>query len=101
MLGDVCVIMLKPILGRWLLKQGLKEAFSPDPVPDAYFKSAAAGWLGRNQLKAFIKNDLMADSSLQKLSPHYQQIHTTVIIVTGDSDQQSRLRKCFSPHNAT
>lgn len=100
-LSDVCIIMLKPILGRWLLKQGLKEAFSPDPVPDAYLKSAAAGWLGRNQLKAFIKNDLMADSSLQKLSPHYQQIHTTVIIVTGDSDQAvSPQKNAFILHSA-
>jgi pimeloyl-ACP methyl ester carboxylesterase len=101
MLSDVCITMLKPIFGRRLLKRGLKEAFSPDPLPDDYWKSASAGWLGRNQLKAFIKNDLMVDSSLQKLSPQYQQIHTPVIIVTGDSDLAvSPPQNAFTLHNA-
>jgi pimeloyl-ACP methyl ester carboxylesterase len=74
------------LLGRRFLKQGLKEAFSPDPVPNEYLKAVAAVWLDREHLKAFIKDDTMVDSSLQKLSPQYQKIHTPVIIVTGDSD---------------
>jgi pimeloyl-ACP methyl ester carboxylesterase len=85
-LSDVCITMLKPILGRKLLKKSLKEAFSPDPVPDDYFKSAAAAWLDRHRLKAFIKEDLMVESSLKELSPQYPNIHVPVIIVTGDSD---------------
>lgn len=84
--SDFCIALFKPILGRSLLKKSLKDAFSPDPVPDDYFKSALADWLERKHLKAFIKNEVMVDSSLRKLSPQYQKIHTPVVIVTGDSD---------------
>ena len=84
--SDVCITTLKPFLGRKLLKKSLKEAFSPDPMPDDYFKSATAVWLDRKRLKAFIKEDLMVDSSLEELSPQYPKIHVPVIIVTGDSD---------------
>lgn len=86
LLNDVCITMLKPILGRRLLKKSLKDAFSPDPVPDDYLKSAATGWLDRKHLKAFIKDDVMVDSSLRQLSPQYRKIDAPVIIVTGDSD---------------
>jgi pimeloyl-ACP methyl ester carboxylesterase len=100
-LGDVCIALLKPILGRRLLKTGLKDAFSPDPVPDAYLKSAAAVWLDRKHIKAFIRNDVMVESSLQELSPQYQKIHARVIIVTGDSDLTvSPQQNAFTLHKA-
>src|SRR6266498_5807192 len=86
LLSDVCIAMLKPVLGRKLLKKSLKEAFSPDPVPDDYFKSASAVWLDRKRLKAFINDDLMVESSLKELSPQYPKIHVPAVIVTGDSD---------------
>jgi hypothetical protein len=38
-----------------------------------YRKYAAAVWLDRKRLKAFVKEDSMVDSSLQKLSPQYGQ----------------------------
>ena len=101
LLSDVCITMLKPILGRRLLKKGLKEAFSPDPVPDDYLKSAVTVWLDRKHLKAFIKNDVMVDSSLERLSPQYQKIHAPVIIVTGDSDLMvSPQQNAFTLHKA-
>jgi pimeloyl-ACP methyl ester carboxylesterase len=98
--SDVGIILLKPILGRRLLKKSLKEAFSPDPVPDAYFQSAAKVWLGRSNLKAFIKEDLMVDSSLQKLSPQYSKIQAPVIIVTGDSDLAVSPEQALTLHTA-
>ena len=98
-LSDVCITMLKPILARKLLKRSLKEAFSPDPVPADYFKSAAAVWLDRKRLKAFIKEDAMLGSSLEELSPKYRKIQTPVIIVTGDSDLAvSPEQNAFSLH---
>ena len=101
LLSDLCITMLKPILGRRLLRKSLKEAFSPDPVPDDYFKAAAAVWLDRKRLKAFIKEDLMIGSSLQKLSGQYQKIHAPVIIVTGDSDLAvSPQQNAFNLHKA-
>lgn len=84
--SDFCIALFKPILGCKLLKHSLKTAFSPDPLPDVYWKYAAAVWLERRHLKAFIKNDVMVDSSLRKLRPQYQKINAPVIIVTGDSD---------------
>jgi pimeloyl-ACP methyl ester carboxylesterase len=86
LLSDFCIVLFTPILGRRLLKKNLKDAFSPDPVPDDYLKSAAAVWLDRKHIKTFIKDDAMVDSSLKELSPQYQKIHAPVIIVTGDSD---------------
>lgn len=98
-LSDVCIVMLKPILGSRLLKKNLKDAFSPDPVPEDYLKSATAFWLDRKRIKAFVKDDTMTDSSLQKLSPQYQKIHAPVIIVTGDSDLAvSPQRNAFNLH---
>jgi pimeloyl-ACP methyl ester carboxylesterase len=101
LISDLCITMLKPILGRRLLKKSLKNAFSPDPVPDNYLKFAATVWLERKHLKAFIKNDEMVDSSLRELSPRYQTIHAPVIIVTGDSDLLvSPQQNAFNLHKA-
>lgn len=101
LLGDVCITMLKPILGRRLLKNSLKKAFSPDPLPDDYFNSAATDWLDRKHLKVFVREDLMMDSNLAELSPQYQKIHAPVIIVTGDSDLTvSPEQNAFNLHKA-
>ncbi|HXI22299.1 MAG TPA: alpha/beta hydrolase [Pyrinomonadaceae bacterium] len=101
LLNDVCLALFKPIVGRKLLKSGLKEAFSPDPVPDEYLNAVAAVWLDREHLKAFIKHDAMANSSLRKLSPGYAKIKVRVIIVTGDSDLAVPARQnAFDLHRA-
>jgi pimeloyl-ACP methyl ester carboxylesterase len=99
--SDFCIALFKPILGRWLLKKSLENAFSPNPVPDDYLKSATAVWLDRKHLKAFIKDDVMVDSSLRELGPQYQKIHAPVIIVTGDSDLSvSPQQNAFNLHKA-
>lgn len=99
--SDFCIALFKPILARKLLKKSLKDAFSPDPVPEDYLKAAATVWLDRKHLKAFIRNDVMLDSSLQELSPQYQKIHAPVIIVTGDSDLTvSPQQNAFNLHKA-
>jgi pimeloyl-ACP methyl ester carboxylesterase len=101
LLGHVCIALLKPILGRRLLKQALKDAFSPDPVPNDYLDFAAAVWLERKHLEAFIKSDGTVDQSLQELSPQYRKILAPVIIVTGDSDLAvSSEQSAFSLHKA-
>ncbi len=101
LLSDICLALFKPILGRRLLKNSLKEAFSPDPVPEEYLKAVAAVWLDRKHLKAFIKNDATVDSSLQELSPRYHKIHVRVIIVIGDSDQAvSPKQNAYDLHRA-
>lgn len=100
LLSDLCIALFKPIFGPRALKQGLKDAFSPDPVPLDYLKSANAVWLERKHLKALIKNDAMIESSLEELSPQYQKIHAPVVIVTGDSDLLvSPQRNAFNLHN--
>jgi pimeloyl-ACP methyl ester carboxylesterase len=100
-IGDVFIAILKPFVGRRLLKSSLKAAFSPDPVPDDYLESAAAVWLKHDHVKAFIKHDLMTEASLHKMSPNYGTIKERVIIVTGDSDLAVPARKnAFALHNA-
>lgn len=97
--SDLCIALFKPVLGCKLLKHSLKAAFSPDPLPDVYLKYAVAVWLERKHLKAFIKDDVMVDSSLRKLRSQYQTIRAPVIIVTGDSDLSISPRKnAFALH---
>lgn len=101
LLSDICIAMLKPILGRRLLRKSLAEAFAPDPVPDDYFQAAANVWLDRKRLKAFIKEDLVLGSSLKKMSRQYPMIRRPVIIVTGDSDMSvSPQQNAFALHKA-
>lgn len=101
LLSDVCLALFKPLFGRQLLKNGLKEAFAPDPVPAEYLKAVASVWLDLKHLKAFIKHDAMLDSGLKALSPHYRKIGVRVIIVTGDSDLSvSPQRNAFELHRA-
>src|ERR1043166_5843531 len=99
--SDFCIAAFKPFLGHKLLRKSLQEAFSPDPLPDDYWKYAAAVWLDRKRLKAFIKEDFMIDSSLEKLSSQYGRIQAPVVIVTGDSDLTlSPQQNAFRLHQA-
>jgi pimeloyl-ACP methyl ester carboxylesterase len=85
-LSHVCLALLKPIFGRRLLRNGLKDAFYPDPVPDDYMKHSAAVWLDGKHLRAFMRHDVMLGPGLQEMSSEYSKIRVPVIIVTGNSD---------------
>ena len=87
LLGDALISIVKPFIGRKLLKHSLKEAFYPDKVPEEYLDAATSVWLGRKQIKACIKNDQALELSLSRQRRLYENIHTPVIIVTGDSDR--------------
>lgn len=85
-LGDMTLLLGRAILGRHVLKAGLSRAFSPQPVPEEYFKRVASSWLGRKQLKAYLDDEASLNASLHKFSQHYAEIDIPVLILTGDHD---------------
>ena len=77
----------RSFLGRHILKGILKQAFSPQPLPEKYFRMVSSSWLGRKQLKAYLNDESTLNASLRKLSKHYSEISIPVVILTGDHDQ--------------
>jgi pimeloyl-ACP methyl ester carboxylesterase len=86
LLGDMNLILGRAILGRQILRAGLSRAFSPQAVPEQYFKRVASSWLGRKQLKAYLDDESSLNASLNKFSQHYGEIDIPVVILTGDHD---------------
>ena len=85
-LGDMTLILGRAILGKQILRAGLSRAFSPQAVPEEYFRRVAASWLGRKQLKAYLDDESNLNASLKQFSQHYGEIDIPVVIVTGDHD---------------
>jgi len=85
-LGDMNLILGRAILGRQILRAALSRAFSPQAVPEEYFKRVASSWLGRRQLKAYLDDESSLNASLTKSSQHYGEIDIPVVILTGDHD---------------
>jgi pimeloyl-ACP methyl ester carboxylesterase len=69
------------------LKGILRRAFSPQPLPEKYFRLVASLWLGRKQLKAYLDDESSLNASLRKISKRYSEISIPVVILTGDHDQ--------------
>jgi pimeloyl-ACP methyl ester carboxylesterase len=85
--GDLALVAGKTLLGKHILSVMLQRAFYPQPVPRAYVTLAAASWLGRKQLKAYLEDESSLNDSLETISKRYSQISAPVVIVTGDRDQ--------------
>jgi pimeloyl-ACP methyl ester carboxylesterase len=85
-IGDMNLILGRAILGRQILRAGLSRAFSPQPVPEEYFKRVASSWLGRKQLKAYLDDESSLNASLKQFSQRYIEIDVPVVILTGDHD---------------
>jgi pimeloyl-ACP methyl ester carboxylesterase len=87
LIGDLALLLGKPLLGRHILKQALAQAFYPQAVPNSYLKTACALWLGRRQVKAYIEDESALNNSLKRMSARYSKIRVPVVIVTGDKDR--------------
>jgi len=85
--GDLSLLLGKSIMGHRMLKRDLARAFYPKAVPDDYLKVASSSWLGRKQLKAYLEDEWALNDSLKEMSTRYSEIHTPVVIVTGDEDK--------------
>lgn len=86
-IGDVPLILGHSPLGKHILKGVLRRAFSPQPLPEKYFRTAASAWLGRKQLRAYLEDESRLNASLKKLNKRYSEINVPVVILTGDHDQ--------------
>jgi pimeloyl-ACP methyl ester carboxylesterase len=86
-IGDVSLLLGKPLVARLMLRQALDQAFHPQAVPNNYFKVASSLWLGKKQLKAYIEDEWALNDSLRRMSQRYSDIRIPVVIVTGDEDK--------------
>lgn len=85
--SDLGLWLGKSILGYRTLKRILAQAFSPQTMPDEYFRLAKSSWLGHKRLKAFLEDEWSLNESLKKMSKRYSEIEIPVVIVTGDEDK--------------
>jgi len=86
-MGEITLLLARSILGRHALKGVLRRAFSPQPLPDDYFRWVASSWLRRKQLKAYLDDESSFNASLRNLYRRYPEITVPVVILTGDHDQ--------------
>jgi pimeloyl-ACP methyl ester carboxylesterase len=85
-IGDAANSMLTPLFGASIVRSELKKAFSPDPVPKKYLRSALAEWTGSKKVKWYSVDDALLNDCLRKFSPRYSEISVPVSILAGDSD---------------
>ncbi len=98
--GDVAIRLLTPLIGEWIIEQGLKDAFYPDLIPEAYLESAKRLWTRRTQVRAYAEDERTIDESLAKLSLQFGEIRRPLIIVAGEQDAMvSPEQHAFRLHN--
>jgi pimeloyl-ACP methyl ester carboxylesterase len=85
-IGDAANLVLSPLLAASIARGKLKQAFSPDPVPKSYEKSALKEWTKPKKIKAYSVDEASLNDSLKRFSPRYSEITIPVTIITGDSD---------------
>jgi pimeloyl-ACP methyl ester carboxylesterase len=86
-IGDALNSMLTPLFGASVVRDELKKAFSPDPVPKKYLRSVLSEWTKPKKVKAYSLDEASLNDSLKKFSPRYAEINSVpVSILAGDSD---------------
>ncbi len=78
--------MLTPLFGASVVRSELKKAFSPDPVPKRYLRSALSEWTAPKKVKQYSVDDTLLNDCLRKFSPQYSENSVPVSILAGDSD---------------
>ena len=86
LLGNLVIKTLTPLIGRGIVKYGLKDAYHPEPVQQDYLRLAEALWTRTERVRACVYDERTLSASLRVLSQHYSEIRLPVVIVTGDSD---------------
>lgn len=90
LLGGLVLRTFAPLIGRGIVRESLKDAYHPEPVPPDYAELAEALWTRPDQIRACANDDRSLDLSLQSLSQRYAEIDVPVLIITGDSDRLVR-----------
>ena len=86
LLGNFFLKTLTPLLGRWIVRGSLRDAYHPQPIQEDYAQAAEALWTKPTQIKACASDDRSLDASLKSLSERYAELGLPVVIVTGDMD---------------
>jgi len=86
-LGSLGLRTLAPLIGRGIVRESLKDAYHPEPVPQDYGQQAEELWTRAEQIRACALDDRSLDRSLETLSKAYVRIELPVTIITGDADR--------------
>jgi len=107
-IGDAVNFVLTPLFAATFVRNELKKAFSPDPVPKNYLRSVLSEWTRSKKVKAYSLDEASLNDSLKKFSPRYPEISLPVSILAGDSDlvvsekqQAERLHKALPKSHLT
>ena len=73
-------------IGRGLVANGLREAYSPDPVPPEEISAAQALWLRPGQSEATVWDTANLQSALASYLSRLDKVRVPVTIVVGDRD---------------
>jgi pimeloyl-ACP methyl ester carboxylesterase len=84
--GDVAIRLLTPLVGEWIVEEGLREAFHPESVPQDYLESAKKLWTRATQVRAYAEDEKTIDESLTRLSIQFGSINRPLVIVAGEKD---------------
>ncbi len=85
--GDLLRHVVGIPLGRRMVEEGLVEAFSPQPVPAGYLRSAKALWTRPSQELAIAEDSMGVGPAMGAMSPRYGGIRIPVTIVVGKADE--------------
>ena len=62
------------LLGRRFVRENVRWAFSPDPVPEDYQKLAQSRWTRPGQLKAIAEDNIAISPALRRRSTRYDDL---------------------------
>jgi pimeloyl-ACP methyl ester carboxylesterase len=85
-IGDIVNFLFTPLLGAWVVREDLKKAFAPHPVPRNYLKTVLSEWTRPRKVKWYSVDDALLNADLRNFSTQYSGLRLPITIVTGDSD---------------
>jgi pimeloyl-ACP methyl ester carboxylesterase len=75
-------------MGRFLVANGLKDAYAPDPAPAEEVAAAQALWLRPGQAEATVWDTANLQDALRTYEKRLDRIRVPVTIIVGDRDSQ-------------
>src|SRR5437588_2091229 len=85
-IGDLVNFVFTPFIASSVVRQDIKKAFAPDPVPKHYMRHVLAEWTRPRKVKWYSVDDALLNASLPALSSRYSELNVPTAIITGGSD---------------
>jgi len=85
-IGDLLNFVFTPFIASSVVRQDIKKAFAPDPVPKHYMRHVLSEWTSPKKVKWYSVDDALLNEILPSLSSRYSELNIPAAIITGDSD---------------